>query len=101
MNYGIIQTLGFCQFCDAFSDSYKNNFTYEGKKALFDYLEQYAQDIGENVELDTIALCCEYTEYDSIKEVQDDYSDIKDLEDLQDYTTVIEVVNGHIIIQAY
>ena len=30
-------TINFSQFCDAFSDTYKNNFTYEGKRALFDY----------------------------------------------------------------
>lgn len=34
------QTVGFSQFCDAFPDTYKNNFTYVGRRALFDYIEQ-------------------------------------------------------------
>jgi len=33
------QTINFSQFCDAFGESYKNSFSYEGKRALFDYLE--------------------------------------------------------------
>ena len=37
----MIKTIGFCEFCDSFSDTYKNNFSYEGKRALFDYLENY------------------------------------------------------------
>jgi hypothetical protein len=65
MDYGIIESVSFTRFCDSFSDTYKNNFTYEGKKALYDYLIQYCEDTNENIELDTIALCCEYSEYES------------------------------------
>lgn len=97
----IKQTVNFSQFCDSFSDTYKDNFSYEGKRALFDYLEDLSEDTGEDIELDTIAICCEYSEYDSIEEVQAQYPDIKDIEDLRDNTQVIEVSNGHIIIQDY
>lgn len=86
----IIQQVNFSQFCDSFSDTYKNNFTYEGKKALFEYLEELSDDIGENIELDTVALCCEYNEYSDIEEIQGVYPDIKDIEDLRNNTTVIE-----------
>lgn len=27
--YNMIQTINFSQFCDGFSDTYKNNFSYE------------------------------------------------------------------------
>ena len=64
----LIQEVSFTRFCDSFSDTYKNNFTYEGKRALFDYLEQLSQDTGENIELDTVAICCEYTEYSDLIE---------------------------------
>jgi len=40
----------------------KENFSYEGLKALFDYLEDYEEQTGEEIELDVIALCCDYSE---------------------------------------
>lgn len=40
----------------------KEQFTYQGLKALFDYLEQLEQDTGQELELDVIALCCDYYE---------------------------------------
>lgn len=40
-----------------------DNFSFKGKKALFDYLEQYEEGTGQEIELDIVALCCEYTEY--------------------------------------
>ena len=36
-----------------------NNFSYDGLKALFEYLEDYEEDTGEEIELDVIALCCD------------------------------------------
>ena len=59
------QTINFSQFVDAFWDTYKGNFTYAGKRALFDYLEEYEDSTDEEVELDIVALCCEYAEYES------------------------------------
>jgi len=62
------QTINFFQFRDAFGGDYKNNFSYDGKKALFEYLENYEEETNKEIELDPIALCCEYTEYESINE---------------------------------
>jgi hypothetical protein len=93
------KTLTFQDFRDAFEgSSYKNNFTYEGKRALFDYLENYEEETGEQVELDTVALCCEYTEYANLKELQDNYTDTKSMEELEANTIVIPVESGSIII---
>ena len=66
----MIKTINFSEFCDAFSksDTYKNNFTYEGKRALFEYLEEMEENTGDPVEFDIIALCCEYSEYESAYE---------------------------------
>ena len=66
-----------------------NGFSYEGSKALFNYLEQLEEDTGTQIEFDPIALRCEYTEYKNFEELQEDYQDIKTLEDLQDHTQVI------------
>ena len=57
------QTVTFEDFRDAFR-AYDRmpNFTYDGARILFDYLEALEDDIGEKIELDVIALCCEYAE---------------------------------------
>lgn len=108
----MIQTINFSQFLDSFSDTYKNNFSYAGKRALFDYLEELEESIGEPIELDTIALCCEYSEYESaldcIKDAGYDYEPDGDdeaekeadaLEWLENQTTVIQFEGGIIIAQ--
>ena len=76
------------------------NFSYEGQRALFEYLEDLSNDLGEDVELDIIALCCDFTEYESLKELQANYSNIKDLEDLEERTRVIPVgLSNRLIVQ--
>lgn len=80
----------------------ENNFSYEGRKALFDYLEQYEQDTGEEVELDVIALCCEYSEYENLAEFQKAYSrDYESIEDIERETTVIRIDDEAFIIQQF
>ncbi len=87
-------TVNFSQFLDAFSDTYKNNFSYEGKRALFDYLENYEQETGEEIELDIVALYCEFTEFENLADFYAAYSDKEkypDLDKLTEYTTVIRI----------
>lgn len=50
----------------------RNTFTYDGLNLLFDYLEQYEEDSGTEIELDVIALCCEYDE-NSWQDIADNY----------------------------
>ncbi len=88
------QTINFSQFVDSFSDTYKNNFSYEGKRALFDYLEEYEASTGEELELDPIALCCDYTEYENLEALQEEYTNIKSIEELEDSTQVIPIENS-------
>lgn len=90
----MIQHVNFSTFVDSFSDTYKNNFSYEGKRALFDYLESMEEDTGDQIELDTGCLCCDYTEYENFAELQKDYPDIKDFEDLNNNTLVIPIDNA-------
>jgi len=96
------QTINKSQFRDAFSRMDRGGqFSYEALGALFDYLESYEEDAGEEMELDVIAICCDWTEYDDLEELQADYSDIETMEDIEDNTQVIQCDNGHIIIQNY
>jgi|SRR3989304_8306684 len=97
-----ISNISFSQFCDEFSDTYKNNFTYDGKRALFDYLEQLGEDIGEEVECDIVAICCDYTQYNDLEDLKNSYPNIKTMEDLEKHTTVIPIENSEgFIIQNY
>ena len=64
----------FSDFCDRFRDMGRNDsFTYAGKRALFDYLEEYEEGTGEEIELDVIGLCCEYSEHDTALEAAREY----------------------------
>ena len=68
----------------------KDQFSYEGLKALFEYLEEYEEGTGEEVELDVIALCCDYCEFDNLEDFQKQYSyDYDDMESVEQETTVI------------
>ena len=60
-----------------------DNFSVEGRQALFDYLENLEDDTGEKIELDIISLCCDYTEYKNLKELQENYNNIVVNQELQ------------------
>jgi hypothetical protein len=91
------QTIDFYLFCRAFETMNRdNNFSYEGKRALFDWLESLEDDRGEQMELDVIALCCEfceYTLYDALSNFNCD-----DLDELCDKYTVIIVDDNNVIV---
>lgn len=56
-------TVTFNDFRDTFRAYDRvDNFSREGMELLFDYLEQYEQETGTELELDVVALCCEYNE---------------------------------------
>lgn len=50
----------------------KENFSYEGLGLLFDYFEEYEESTGEEIELDVIAICCEYSE-DTLEDIANNY----------------------------
>jgi len=95
----MFKSIGFCDFCDEFNKSdRKENFSYEGKKALFQYLENYEDETGEEQELDIVSLCCDYSEYKTLKELQKDYN-VESMEELEENTIVIYFDEGFIIQQ--
>lgn len=96
------QTINEFDFVQAFKELRPNNFSKAGLFALFDYLEQLEDDIGEETELDVIALCCEYAEYDSLAEFREDYGeDYNTMQDIEYHTTVIMIDNESFIIQQF
>jgi len=108
------ETVNESRFLQAFKTLRPDNFSRPALVALFDYLDQLEQDLGEEQELDVIALCCEWTEYrDAIEaaeaygweapeipegEERDDTSDRKALEFLQDQTHVVEFDGGVLVL---
>jgi hypothetical protein len=102
-------TVNQSEFIDAFHryDRYEQ-FGYDALVSLFDYLEQFEEDTGEEIELDVIALCCDYS-VDSVADIANNYDiDIADMDDdeardavleyLQYNTTVVdEDCNGQIL----
>ena len=59
----IVQTLDKYSFVDAFKQSSrKDQFSHEALEAIFDYLEEYSDSTGENVEFDIVGICCDWAE---------------------------------------
>jgi hypothetical protein len=85
----------------AFHDAFVNygrtdNFSYEARDMLFDYFESIESDNGEEIELDVIAICCEYSE-DSLEDVIANYSiDVSECEDDEDEDGKLEIVANYL-----
>ena len=93
------QSINFSAFCDSFRahDRY-DSFGYHGLRVIFDYLESYEQDTGEEIELDVIAICCDYNMMaieDIVKEYRIDVSDV-DADDLEWF--VLEYLNDNTMV---
>lgn len=83
-------TVNFYTFRDAFKAIRPDNFSREGLSVLWDYLEQYEEDCGEELELDVIALCCDFNE-DSTNNIASDYRiDVEGL-NADDITEVVRL----------
>ena len=83
------------QFCEAFRIAGRSDqFSYEGLEVLFDYLDNLSEDTGEPIELDVIALCCDYYE-SSIEELIVNYNiDVSDADGNED--EIKEVVREYL-----
>jgi hypothetical protein len=93
------QTINFYQFRDAFRSADRmNNFSSNGLNLLFAYLEDYEDSTGEEIELDVIAVCCDYAEA-TIDELVDAYSiDVDGLDDNEKRDAVMDFVNEHSLV---
>ena len=85
-----------------YSENYKNQFSYEGLEALFNYLERCEEETGEEMEFDFVAICCDFKEYDNLEEIKQNYNNIETIEDLRNETQVIEIEGtDRLIIQVF
>ena len=99
----MIQTINKSEFTSTFHRAGRGDqFSYEGLIALYDYLEDYEDSTGEQIELDVIALCCDYTEYEDLEAFQEDYGeDYQSIENIEHATTVIMIDDTSFIIQNF
>lgn len=110
-------------FVQAFDDYNRaDNFSRAARRALYEYLTQCEEDAGEELELDPIAVCCDYSEYESAYEAMQEYQpedmpvegeDGDDLlevqaknekaarEWLEEQTMVIDIEGGGVVIESF
>lgn len=95
------RTINETQFIHAFNDMGRgDNFSYEGRRALYEYLTELEERMGEEIGLDVIAMCCDFTEYKNFAEFKEDYGDeYEDLDDVKKVAIVIEIDDERFIIQ--
>ena len=99
----MIQTINESDFTTAFHRAGRGDqFTHKGLLALYEYLEEYEESTGEQIELDVIAICCDYSEYESLKDFQEDYGDdYESIDEIEHATQVIMIDDTSFIIQAF
>ena len=94
-------SVSFYDFERAFAQVRPNHFSRAGLVALFNYLEAFEEETGEEIELDVIGLCCDFAEYENIAEFNRDYgTDYKSRDEICE-TIVIDVDDEAFIIQAF
>ena len=84
------------QFREAFRLAGRmDQFSYEGLEVLFDYLDELSEDTGKPIELDVVALCCDYYE-SSVEELIDNYNiDLSEVDE-DDPDSIIEVLRQYL-----
>ena len=87
-------------FHAAFNTMRPDQFSYDALEAMFTFLDDLSDDLGEPMELDVIGICCGFCEYATVAEAVKDYS-MESLEELQDNTMVLELDNGGIVLQQF
>ena len=91
----IIATLTKSQFSDAFNKMGRGEqFSYEARDLIYDYLDE-----SESYELDVIGICCEFAEYENLKEFQNDYGEeYNSIESIEEATTVLRNSNSNLFV---
>ena len=121
MDTGIYISLSEGEFSRLFMNVRPGNFSNAGLRALYEYLWDYSEGTGEPLELDVIAECSAWNEYESVQDAYDEYSSSLGLEDDEDIidddgsvideevvisefegnTNVIRIDGGGILVAAY
>jgi hypothetical protein len=76
-----------------------DQFSYDALGWLFDWFEEYAESSGVEIDLDVIAICCDFSE-DSFEDVAENYSiDLSECEDDDEKReSVLDFLNDHTVV---
>jgi hypothetical protein len=69
----MIKEINLNDFIQEFKDFNPYQFSKDGLKALFEYLSDFEENTGEQIKLDIISLCCDFSEYKDLREYLKDY----------------------------
>ncbi len=80
-----------------FRDEFKaygreDQFSYHGLTKLYEFYNDLENETGESIELDVIAICCEWSEYGDLEEIADDYGHLADRDNYDDNDDYIDAV---------
>jgi hypothetical protein len=107
------QTVNFSNFVDAFRayDRY-DQFGYQALMIIFEYLEELEESTGQELELDVVAICCDYAaqnfadiaeaygiELDPIDSEEDQKQQVKDFLEVE--TIVLGETDCEIVYQQF
>ena len=101
------RTINEYEFRQAFKDIDRDYYSYDGYTALYEFLDEICSSDDKGFELDVIAICCDFTEYENLKEFQSEYYDdvagdkFETIEEIEEETIVIKLDNGGFIIQVF
>jgi hypothetical protein len=90
------QSVNFSDFIDAFKryDRY-DSYGYEALKVIFDYLEDLEDSMGQEIELDVIAICCDY-DAEHYTAIASSYSiDLEGMDEDEAKNAVIEYIQDN------
>jgi hypothetical protein len=83
----MIKTVTRSDFKNAFKILRPDNFSCEALDELYDYFEALSEEIEEFIELDVIAICCDFTE-ESVYDTLESYN-LESIEELENKTIVV------------
>lgn len=72
-----------------------DNFSFEALDLLFSYFEEYEEATGEEIELDVVAICCDYCESDADDIIADYRIDVEGLDDDEKLEAVRDYLNDN------
>jgi len=97
------QTITQSSFIDAFLHlNRQGDFTYKGKVALYKYLTNLENETGEELELDVIAICIDFSEYEDLEDYnKSNNAEFTSIKELQNSCNVIMIDNEAFIVENF
>ena len=98
-------TINQSDFVSAFkgNSERKDQFSYGALCALFEHYDEIEQHTSDEIELDVVAICCDWTEYNTALEAAQSYDFDKEDEDkalsyLTNQTIVLPLEGGNVVV---